>query len=206
MSAIPTTMEIAQIKHQLAQLQQQRRSLYSDAWVLDQIADHIQAMIWMKDNTDRYIFASRRLCQTLLHIENPDDAKGKSDIEIIEQYSQSGQVNEFAEVCQSTDQITREARHPCEFLEIATVDTQRIVLWVRKTPLFSDFLPSLVIGTVGVAYDSLPEDFFLRMAQQRVNHGTAISLKSGHYQLFPETPKRTDAPYGRTEPPISPNT
>ena len=144
--------------------------------LFQKIANNVEGMLWAKDIRNRYMFASKLVCDKLLKC-TPKEAVGKTDTELAMRFRKTGNETGFGEVCNSTDDITIKEKKPCRFLEVATIEGGELWLDVKKTPTGD--------GTVGVAF-IIPEGErkqFLERVVEEIENGVAKIIQDGIYQL-----------------------
>ena len=101
------------IKSTLTKLNTELSNTLQNYNILSIIINKIDGMLWMKDVDDKYVFASKKLANLVLKCE-PDDCIGKTDDEIIKEFS-NGDFNNFGEISDKTDAYTRDKKSMTTF-------------------------------------------------------------------------------------------
>lgn len=134
----------------------QSESEYQELYKMMRLmADNVPDLIWAKDMEDRYIFANQAICDKLLQCGEPDNAVGKTDIQIARIERKSSQNYTFGEICVNSDHIVKKTRKSGRFLEEGLVRNQYLVLDVHKAPFWGP--QGEMIGTVGCGRDVTKE-------------------------------------------------
>ncbi|WDP92346.1 MAG: PAS domain S-box protein [Desulfobacter sp.] len=113
--------------------------------------DNAPDMIWAKDLNNRYLFANRAICDTLLKCGSPEDVVGKDDLYFAEGERKRGYLHTFGDICVDSDEVVKESRKAGSFIEEGFVRGRYLILDVHKAPLYND--AGEMVGTVGSARD-----------------------------------------------------
>jgi PAS domain S-box-containing protein len=123
---------------------------------LRQIFDSINMPVWAKGPDNRFVYANRACCDTILHC---------SLDEVIEATDTDLKEDALADVCIRSDEITKARREACRFIEHSAYDDRNLWLDTVKSPWFKD---GEVVGTVGTAKiitDIVPEEIKNRFSE-----------------------------------------
>jgi len=156
--------------------------IYRRCNMLQTMSDNMEALVWVKDANNKYMFASKLLCEKILGCD-PDQAIGYDDKEISDIYKIAqkyiqGDINGI------TDNITKDSKTSCRFYEIfITNDNGEYWLDVKKSPLFD--IGGIIIGTVGVAFDITKDKEDIRKGiKNRITKGLVKEVIPSYvYQL-----------------------
>jgi len=111
------------------------------------MADTVPDMIWAKDTENKYLFANKAICDTLLKCSHTHEPHGQTDLYFAERERASGHLHTFGEKCVNSDEIVKSMKKPGRFLEDGHVRGNYLMLDVSKAPMFD--LEGNLIGTVG---------------------------------------------------------
>jgi len=148
-------------------------------------------MMWAKNENAEYIFANKKLRESLFDGVKLSDVYGKTDNELIEgikipecvmqeviditpeTLSQiSDKTGDDVRVCNLTDLITRAFMEPCKFVEF--IGDYALVVW--KYPMIRE---DRFLGTVGYGLDMSHEsDRLMEKCLERLDAGTAYRIDS----------------------------
>ncbi len=131
---------------------------------LSMLTEAIQAMVWKKDKSHKYILANPNHCKSFFGFEGSQECLnyviGKTDEELIKKiYTSNGIINTFEEICFVSDIYCASKRIPVHFLEAGKIDNDEILLYTIKTPQFNS--EGEFIGTIGIAWDVTSRSSFL---------------------------------------------
>jgi len=115
------------------------------------MADTVPDMIWAKDINNRYLFANKALCNTLLMSDNDIEPLGKNDLYFAMRERQRGHNHTFGEICLDSDDIVKQTGKPGRFFEDGLIRGKYLMLDVHKAPMFD--ADGNIIGTVGAGRD-----------------------------------------------------
>jgi len=119
------------------------------------MCDNVPDLIWAKDLEQRYIFANRAMCETLLIAEDTEEPIGRTDIYFAEREraAHPGQPDwhTFGELCMDTDTEVMTSRIAGRFDESGNVKGRHLLLDVSKAPFWDE--QGVIIGTVGCGRD-----------------------------------------------------
>lgn len=147
---------------------------------LDGLTRAMGALVWRKDEYNRYVLASPLHCKAFFQIDGTpeclDYIYGKTDDELIEAiYRRNDVQNTFGRMCMDSDNYTKEHGEVCHFLEAGVVDGTQILLYVVKIPQFDE--EGKCTGTVGSAWDfSNHSEFMIKMLNRWIFDHRAIKL------------------------------
>jgi len=108
---------------------------------LQQIADTAPVAIWAKDSDNRFVYANKTCCETILRCSKAD---------VLEATDTDFEDNALAEVCNQSADVTKARRKTCRFIEHGMYSGGELWIDVVKSPWFKD---GEVVGTVGAAKD-----------------------------------------------------
>lgn len=123
---------------------------------LQQIFDSIDIPVWAKGVDNRFVYANKACCDTILHC-SVDEFMESTDTDFKE--------DALANVCIRSDEITKTRREPCRFIEHSVYPDRDLWLDTVKSPWFKD---GEVVGTVGTGRnitDIVPEVIRNRFAE-----------------------------------------
>lgn len=131
---------------------------------LSMLTDAIQAMIWKKDKHNRYLLANPDHCKSFFGFDGSPECLayviGKTDQELIDSlYTSNIGSNTFQKVCPISDDYCSGQKEPIHFLEAGRIDEEEVLLYVIKTPQFTN--TDEFIGTIGMAWDVTSRSSFL---------------------------------------------
>lgn len=134
----------------------QSESKYKDLYKMFRLlADNVPDLLWAKDLEDRYLFANQAMCDKMLKCRQPDEAKGKTDIDIARRERQAGHEYTFGEMGIESDNAIKKEMAPGRFLEKGIVRNQHMILDIHKAPFWGP--EGELIGTVGCGRDVTKE-------------------------------------------------
>ena len=141
--------------------------IYKRCSLLQTMSDNMEALVWVKDIDNRYLFASKLLCDRLLGC-TPEEAIGFSDEEIIKNNNIKKCL--YGDLRGLTDDITKDSLLSCRFYEVFECDNIEYWFDVKKSPLLD--LGGKIIGTVGVAFD-------ITQDKEDIKKGISNRIKKG---------------------------
>lgn len=102
------------------------------------IVNSLDASVWAKGHDNKFIFANDACRRTILRCEPDDDITkmGDSDFE----------YNLFSDVCVKSDEMTKQKRGACRFIEHCVYYSHDVWLDVTKSPYF---VGTQIVGIVG---------------------------------------------------------
>jgi hypothetical protein len=136
----------------------QTKKHYANA--LSAMTESLGAMVWEKDKEHRYIIANPLHCAKFFQFTDVEVCleliKGYTDYEVATALNIEGSVNDtFAPVCGISDDFISKMDNvlpqPAHFLEIGTVASTKVALYVIKTPQFD--AAGNFKGSVGIGWD-----------------------------------------------------
>jgi len=110
----------------------------------------IEDMWWQKDLKNRFVRVNKSMCDKLLLMKE-EDVIWKNWIEIAEILIKKGIKYTAWRICTESDNITKEKKKTCQFLEDFIVKWKKMYLSVIKSPLYD--LDWKLIWTVGIWRD-----------------------------------------------------
>jgi len=148
----------------LQKTQKRYRELYN---LMRLMSDTVPDLIWAKNLDDKYLFANKALCQTLLKCRPGESPLGKDDHFFAEREHEEGYTHTFAESCSESDKVVKVTRMAAKFLEEGKVRNTDLVLDIHKAPLFDN--DGCLIGTVGAARDVTRDIYILNELKKSEN-------------------------------------
>ncbi|MCK4460095.1 MAG: hypothetical protein KAU52_10335 [Methanosarcinales archaeon] len=121
------------------EMEQMDMEIHNRADWLRQIFDSIDIPVWAKGVDNRFMYANKACCDTILRC-SLDEAMEATDTDF--------ENNALANVCIRSDEITKTKREACRFIEHSVYVDYELWLDTVKSPWFKD---DEVIGTVGTA-------------------------------------------------------
>lgn len=119
------------------------------------MADNVPDLIWAKDLENRFIFVNRAMCEKFLHVRNPDEPIGKTDMFFAEREGQKRpnqpDWHTFGEICTNSDATVMRNKNAQRFEEFGNVRGKFLFLDVHKAPFWDE--QGRMIGTVGCGRD-----------------------------------------------------
>ena len=119
------------------------------------IMDFVPDLVWAKDMDDRFLFANRAICDTLLMCGSTKDPIGLGDTYFADREKAKGFLHTFGDICIDSDMVTKQRKEPCRFVEEGFVRGSYLVLDVHKAPLLDN--KGQMVGTIGSARDITAE-------------------------------------------------
>jgi len=122
---------------------------------LNTLTESMKAMIWSKDENNKYTLANPLHCSCFFGIDNTPEClefiKGKTDLELINYSFHSKNIqNTFGQICVESDNYTRDKKIPCHFIEAGKVDDECVLLYIVKIPRY---INNEYVGTLGMGWD-----------------------------------------------------
>lgn len=105
---------------------------------LANIVNSLDVSVWAKDPNHRFIFANRACRKVVLRCGSDEDITDMKDSDFVN--------NLFSDICTKSDDITKNKRVACRFIEHCIYNSHDVWLDVTKSPYFSG---NNIIGIVG---------------------------------------------------------
>jgi len=121
----------------------EQAKLHSD--LLCGIADNLPLAIWAKDMDNRFVYANKVCCDTILRCSE-EDALAMTDTDL--------EHDELSMVCIRGDNIVKARGRTTRFIEHARYPTKDVWLDTTKAPRFCD---GELVGTLGFGYVITPK-------------------------------------------------
>lgn len=119
------------------------------------LADNMPELLWAKDKDNKYIFANKALCETLLHANDTNEPIGKTDLFFAERENQRNSHtpdwHTFGRNKHENDELVISTMKPNHVYEYGNVNGKFLFLDVWKTPIIDQ--NGNVTGVVGSARD-----------------------------------------------------
>ena len=147
---------------------------------LGMLTEAIQAMVWKKDQHNRYILANPHHCRAFFGFDGSVECLqyvvGKTDTELIKELHGSNNIpNSFEKICCVSDEYCSKQTKSIHFLEAGNIGDEEILLYTIKTPQFTD--SGEFVGTIGMAWDVTSRSSFLTEQLNRwIYDGLATKL------------------------------
>jgi hypothetical protein len=166
--------------------------------VLGLLSESMQALIWKKDKNHKYLLANPLHCQSFFGFDGTPECLsfvvGKNDTELIKDiFRENGIQNTFGEMCTISDEhVSITPGEPVNYLEAGVVDGIEVLLYIIKTPQFSD--SGEFVGSVGIGWDLTSQaDFLVKQLNRWIYDGKAQKLYHNEkvfcYTIKPEAKK-----------------
>ena len=119
-------------------LEEERRRREKEQNLFLSVLDHLDDMVWAKDNEGKYIVANKAFREKFCYGMAWEELQGKTDIELAIRFKKLvGEENHtFGEKCADSDVIVREVRLPRKFLEFGNINGNEMKLMVNKSPVY----------------------------------------------------------------------
>lgn len=138
------------------------------------LIEEIDALVWIKDLEGRHMFLSQHAAGKLFRC-SPEDAVGKTDEQLISQYTPEVLELNKPHTYAITDTITLQEKTTCRFYMIIPSSSAPLLIDTRKTPVRDS--DNTIVGVVAVAFDVTSEmDDILRGLPARLEKGIAEEL------------------------------
>ena len=147
---------------------------------LSLLTEAMDAMIWKKDKEHRYVLANPIHCESFFGFNTSYDCLqyivGKTDAEMIDlNFYKIGVKNTFGSICFLSDKYVENTKKVTHFFEAGKVDKKEILLYVIKTPQFTN--NGEFVGSIGMAWNMTDQsDFLLNQLNRWIYAKKAISL------------------------------
>ena len=109
------------------------------------IADNIPLAVWAKDMDNRFVYANKVCCDTIL---------GCSGCDVLAMTDTDFELDELSTACISSDIIVSDRRRTGRFIEHARYHDKDVWLDTTKTPRFCK---GEIVGTMGFGYVITPK-------------------------------------------------
>lgn len=122
--------------------------------VLVDFLNMLPDMVWMKDLDNRFTYTNIAMRRGILCCTE-EEAFGKTEEEIAEMQRKKGNEYTFSEFFCDSDEMTKDAKIPCKFLEFGIVNGHFVAVQVYKAPIFGIDKKGkkIIIGTIGMGRD-----------------------------------------------------
>lgn len=143
----------------ITQHKEKERRLEETQRFLQEIANTVQDMIWVKDVHKCYLFANKAICEKLLCATDINEPLGKTDLyfakRIRAERPDDKTWHTFGELCQNSDDVVILTGKPGRFEEYGNVRGKYLCLDVIKVPLFDkNGQATAVVGSArDITYD-----------------------------------------------------
>jgi len=131
---------------------------------LSMLTEAMDALVWKKDKNHQYLLANPLHCQSFFGFEGTADCLkaivGRTDEFLIKSLFKDHKIqNTFGATCRLSDEFTKGKTDPVHFLEAGIVDGVEVLLYVVKTPQYTN--TGKFIGTLGIGWNVTSQSDFL---------------------------------------------
>lgn len=128
------------------------------------LTEAIDALVWKKDADHRYILANLLHCKTFFNLTELSNCQdvivGQTDKELIKSvFSNKKDSHTFHRNCIDSDKYVEKMEDTVHFLEAGLVAGKELLLYVIKTPQYSD--KGVFLGTLGIGWNVSEQSNFL---------------------------------------------
>ena len=131
-----TKIAVEQYKKDLKEERQKREKEQN---LFLSVLDHLDDMVWAKDNEGKYIVANRAFREKFLYGITWDELQGKTDVELATKFKNliGNENHTFGEKCANSDAVVIRNKLPQKFLEFGKINGKEMKLVVNKSPVYN---------------------------------------------------------------------
>jgi len=140
----------------------------------------IKLNTWSKDEFGKFTYCSPSWKKLFFGLEEDVDVTGKTNIELIEDFiKRTGKKHTYVNVCKNSDLHCMTQNKTCYYLEIGYINSEPLVLDMKKSPIYFD---GRCRGVVGVARDiSTGIDGVAKLLSSYIDKGVAENLNPDYH-------------------------